>query len=151
MHRFLLIGILLSTSCAVPRDPYAGSERDRADVLAVVEQLFDVIASKDVTAGARLVLPEGVIWSARRQGDRRALRPTTFAEWLASLPDIAANMQETFLEEPRVLIDDDVATVWGRYEFLVDGAVSHTGVDAFLLARTDDGWRMVGGLYNVLR
>jgi hypothetical protein len=44
--------------------------------------------------------------------------------------------------DPTVLIDGDIAMVWTRYDFHIDGEFSHCGVDAVLLLRTDDGWRI---------
>ena len=60
-------------------------------------------------------------------------------------------MRESFDGEPTVMIDGDVAIVWAPYSFEVDGALSHTGVDVFNLLRTEDGWKVTGGVYSVVR
>jgi hypothetical protein len=36
-----------------------------------------------------------------------------------------------------------VASVWTRYDFFVDGALSHCGVDHALLVLTLGGWRII--------
>ena len=43
---------------------------------------------------------------------------------------------------PVVRIRDNLATVWVDYAFYLDGEFSHCGVDAFILARGPDGWRI---------
>ena len=44
--------------------------------------------------------------------------------------------------DPTVLIDGDIATVWTRYDFWLDGKFSHGGTDVVVLLRTDDGWKI---------
>jgi hypothetical protein len=39
-----------------------------------------------------------------------------------------------------VRIDHDLAMVWGRFEFLVDGKLDHCGTDLFNLVREDGKW-----------
>ena len=46
-------------------------------------------------------------------------------------------------------VDGDVATVWTRYDFFIDGAFSHGGTDVIVLLRTDDGWRIASLVWTV--
>ena len=45
---------------------------------------------------------------------------------------------------PEVKIFGDLALVFGRYVFFVDNKISHCGVNAFHLVRTDTGWLIAG-------
>ena len=45
--------------------------------------------------------------------------------------------------DSEVRVDGDLATVWTKYDFLRAGAFSHCGVDAFQLARTPEGWKII--------
>jgi len=45
---------------------------------------------------------------------------------------------------PKVEIHGDLALVWGRYVFFVNDKISHCGVNAFHLIRTDTGWKIAG-------
>ena len=49
---------------------------------------------------------------------------------------------EEVMYAPETKIFGDLALVWGRYVFFVDNKISHCGVNAFHLARTDNGWRI---------
>ncbi len=40
-------------------------------------------------------------------------------------------------------VDDGLATVWVPYAFYVGTRFSHCGYDAFQLARTPQGWRII--------
>ena len=42
-----------------------------------------------------------------------------------------------------VQIDGNLAHVWTPYEFWFNGAFSHCGANAFTLARSNDGWKIV--------
>ena len=43
----------------------------------------------------------------------------------------------------KVQIDGNLAHVWTPYEFWLNGSFSHCGANAFTLAKTDDGWKIV--------
>ena len=47
------------------------------------------------------------------------------------------------LLEYRVQIDGNLAHVWTPYEFWFNGNFSHCGANAFTLAKTDDGWKII--------
>ena len=114
-----------------------------------VQRFFDAMADRDVKTSRRVLLPEGVFVSIRKEDGTRLLRHFTNAAYLEGLATRTGDVLER-MNDPIVLIDGDVATVWAEYEFLKDGKLSHTGFDAFNLIRTDDGWKITGGAYTVL-
>jgi ketosteroid isomerase-like protein len=146
MRLLPLLSLLLASACAA-----TSVSEDERDALDTVRAFFDVIASKDAEAGARILVPEGVFVNVRVEDGRRTLRHFTSAEWLAQLPDATEEWLEAFEGRPTVLVQGDAAVVWGRYRFEVDGELSHTGTDAFNLLRTDEGWKIAGGVYTVER
>ena len=60
-------------------------------------------------------------------------------------------MLERFTSAPKVLVRGRIAQVWGEYEFLLDGKLSHCGVDTATLFKTADGWKISTLSYNVER
>jgi hypothetical protein len=46
------------------------------------------------------------------------------------------------MADPTVLIDGDIAMVWGRYSFSIDGKLHHCGVDHFDLVREAGQWKI---------
>ncbi len=50
---------------------------------------------------------------------------------------------EEKLLDYKVQIDGNLAHVWTPYEFWLNGEFSHCGANAFTLAKTDDGWKIV--------
>lgn len=143
----LLLGI---GACATPSTGSSPRAEDEAAVLQVVQELFDAMEHRDVELGAGSVVPEGVFVSVRSSPEGRVVRSSSNAEWLAELPQQTLAMREVLTGEPTVLVEGDVAVVWAEYAFELEGRLNHTGVDAFTLVRTDDGWRIAGGAYTVI-
>jgi hypothetical protein len=50
---------------------------------------------------------------------------------------------EERLLDYKVQIDGNLAHVWTPYEFWFNGEFSHCGANAFTLARTDSGWKII--------
>src|SRR5688572_5823692 len=126
----------------------AAAAADARAVVATVQALFDAIGTRDVGGAAKTLLPDGLFISVGGGGAPRITPTMLFLQQLAAGD---SKLHEAFTETPEVRIDGDVATVWGRYEFTVDGKLSHTGIDALQLVRTAEGWRLTGGTYSVVR
>jgi hypothetical protein len=142
----LLAGLGLAAPAGLTGQAAATEE---AQVLAVVQELFDAMAAGDAARAAAVMLPQGQ-WVAVRLDEAGNGVPlvSPFRDFLARLDQ----GEEQWLErmwEARVLMHDPIAVVWTPYDFYRDGAFSHCGVDGFTLVRTADGWRMVGGTYTV--
>jgi len=116
---------------------------DRAAVLGVVQRAFDALDDGDEQVWGDLLLEDGIFSSVREANGARRTNTMTFEEHVARTA--GSDDDRVFLErmwEPTVLIDGDIAVVWTRYDFHIDGVFSHCGTDAVLLLRTDDGWRI---------
>lgn len=105
-------------------------------VLAPVMALFDGMAKRDAEAIRKPLLTGGTM-VLMRDGKPTQLTFDAFA-------DLVARPRTTHIEErihdPLVRIDHDLAVVWARFEFLVDGKVDHCGTDLFNLVQTDGKW-----------
>lgn len=118
---------------------------DEKEATAAVQRTFDGIAAHDGDTIRSTMLPDARIYALRDAG-----APTGVT--VADLVDrIAANkgaLLERFTGPPRVLIHGRIAQVWGEYEFLLDGKVSHCGVDSASLFKTDTGWKIAAIVYT---
>lgn len=66
---------------------------------------------------------------------------TEFLKAIANRP--ADQVWEEKLLDYKVQIDGNLAHVWTPYEFWFNGSFSHCGANAFTLAKTEDGWKIV--------
>lgn len=125
---------LLFAACLLP-----AQTPDERDAVAAVQRLFDAMAARDATAIRATMLPDARLYSVRDAG-----APTSFtASDLAN--NIAASkvpVLERFTAAPHVLIRNNMAQVWGEYEFLRDGKLGHCGVDSASLFKSGDGWKI---------
>lgn len=142
----LLLAAAMPATLSAQGAPSSAAERDA--VLAAVQAFFDTMASKDVDAARRVLIPEGRFFSMRQQDGKTVLRTFTNAEYLRDLPARTEAVRER-MWQPDVRIRGSIATVWTPYDFWRDGVRSHCGIDAFDLVRTDAGWQIAGGTYTV--
>jgi hypothetical protein len=147
----LLSALALSFTPHTLRAQTAAS--DSAGALAAVSRLFDAMARRDTSLARAVLLPGSQFIStvsgapatpvtpARRQSD---------VEFLAFL----ANGRARYLERiwsPLVRLHGPLAEVWAPYDFHIDGAFSHCGVDVFTLMRGAAGWQIANTAYTVER
>jgi hypothetical protein len=143
----------LSAACAsaAPAGGYAaanaGSASDRAAVAAAVDRLFDAMRTRDTTAIRALVHPELRLFVPGEQNGRPTVRVTTADDFVRGM-GTASQVYDERAFDPEIRIDGNLATVWTYYEFRIDGAFSHCGIDAFHFARTAAGWQIIGLAYT---
>jgi hypothetical protein len=158
MHHFtdsiprVVLAVLLPVLACAPltaQGPGAlASEREREAVLAVVQTFFDTMAAKDIEGARRILLPEGRFYAVGQRDGKPRIRTFTNEEYLKDLSAMKADVRER-MWNPEVRIRGSIASVWTPYDFWSDGKFSHCGADAFDLIKTDEGWRIAGGVYSV--
>ena len=117
---------------------------DSKDALAVVNKLFEMMAAHNPAEIVALHTPEAQLVAVMKNKEGKSVTRTFKAEDFSK--NFAVKKAE-ILEDmyaPKVEIFGDFAQVWGRYVFFVGGKISHCGVNAFHLVRTDAGWRIAG-------
>lgn len=118
-------------------------DRERAAVLAPVQRLFDAMRSGD-SAGVRAVFHPAAFLAAAvvRQGvpDLQVDSLDAFVRAVGTPHD---EVWDERIHGEEVRIDGPLATVWTEYSFYAGGRFSHCGVDAFQLARSAEGWRII--------
>jgi len=130
-------------SGALDRDPAA----DEAAVLAVVDSSLAAISAEDFEAFADLMLPDAMAFTIREQPDGLGYRARTVAEQRSMVADGADLIERGFDAEVRV--QGHLASVWLPYDFYENGEWSHCGVDAFILLRRPEGWRIASIAWTV--
>lgn len=144
-----LVACLVAAPCAAQAP--AATAAAEADVIATVQRLFDAMATCDASAARAVTVGDGVLFRMvdTPEGPTR-LGHGTLEAFAASLEGCRRRMLER-MWAPEVRVHGDIASLWAPYDFWLDGAFSHCGIDSFDLARTADGWRIVGGIYTVER
>jgi hypothetical protein len=150
MNLVLLLALIapLNGFAQAPATPAGGDEK--AAVLAAVQAFFDTMTSKDAAGAGRVLVAEGRLFSVREQDGQSVVRSRVNQEYLDGL----AQQKQRYVErawDADVRIHGPIAVVWTAYDFWIDGTFSHCGVDLFNLVKTNDGWKISGGVYTVER
>ena len=145
----ILVAVIFTLAISV--SAFAQKADDSKDALAVVNKLWEAMTAHkpaDIvalhTAEAQLV---AIIKNKEGKSVIRTLKAEEFAKGFAEKKgEILEDMYA-----PKVETSGDFAQVYGRYVFFVDGKVSHCGVNAFHLVRTDAGWKIAGAASTIDR
>lgn len=114
-------------------------------VLASIDALFAAMASHDVAAARKLLVPGASFVVLKANGSVAMERDLDFLQALGSQKD---EWRER-IWHPQVLVQGNLAQVWAPYDFHLDGKLSHCGIDSFSLVKDGSGWRIAGISYSV--
>jgi Putative lumazine-binding len=126
---------LVMASGLLTASMHAATSEEQA-VLAPVKAMFDGMAKRDAEAIKQPLLPGGTM-VLMRDGKPNQMTFEAFADRVGRP---GTTHIEERIQDPLVRIDHDLAMVWARFEFLVDGKVDHCGTDLFNLVREDGKW-----------
>ena len=119
------------------------SEEQRA-VAAGVDAFFDALRSDDKTALARTMVPEGLIFVHNRMDPENSqVVQRTVSDHLENWLNPPTGLDE-FMNYDAILVDGDMALVWGPYSFHSGGEVTHCGINSMSMVKTADGLWKVG-------
>jgi hypothetical protein len=109
--------------------------------LATVERLFEAMRQRDTTTmRAQFDSSARLVATSNRNGVP-TMRVIPIEQWFEGVGRATQTLDER-IWDPVVQTDDNLATVWVKYEFLVGGEFSHCGVDAFQLFKGAEGWKI---------
>jgi hypothetical protein len=135
-----LVGATLLLIGSAPFGQAQTTERDA--VLATVQHVFDAMRTRDT-----MLLKTAFDTSARLVGlSRRGtpavtlMTPSRFGAALVGAK--AGDVWNEKMFDPEVHIDGTVAQVWAYYTFHRNDTFTHCGVDAFMLVKVGDAWKI---------
>ena len=147
MRRVLFCVLILM----LPATGSAQSATDRDDVLKVVQIFFDTMTARDVEGARKILMPEGRFFPMEMRKAGVTARSFTSDEYLGRLSKERKEVSRERIWNPEVRVHGSIATVWAPYDFWLNGAFSHCGIDSFDLVKTSEGWKLTGGIYTMER
>ena len=146
--------VFLCLSLSLPLGGQANTEEsEREAILALMERAFDAVGSRNPDDMRAIQLAEGTSLSFRPHPNGEAgqleMRMATNEALVASDMDDGRELLERWIGEPTVMVRGPIAAVWGEYEFWIDGAFAHCGVDSVAVAKVDGEWKIVNWLWTV--
>ena len=136
--RLTMVVVMLTVFAPLPL-----AAQDEEAAVALVHRLFDAMRAKDTTAARGVFHPEARLQSVAPGPDgTTTVRTTSIDAFIGAIGGATVHLDER-IWDVEVRLDGGLATVWTPYAFYADGTFSHCGVDAFQLAHTGDGWKIL--------
>ncbi|MEY4094258.1 MAG: hypothetical protein RLZZ53_1457 [Acidobacteriota bacterium] len=142
--RAIIVGLI----CLVFGSAASAQTSERDAVLKVVQGFVDTMTARDVEGARTILEPQGRFHATRMRDGKPEIRAFSNEEYLADLQSGKTRMQERLWNQD-VRISGTIATVWSPYDFWIDGKFSHCGIDVFNLIKTEEGWKLAGGVYTL--
>ena len=122
----------------------ARAQDDPAEVEAVIVRLFDAMRAGDTTAVRATFHEDMTLMSTGTNPEGQPVVGGASADrFVASVGQQPAGSLDERLGPSEIWVEDNLATARMKYAFHYDGALSHCGVNVFMLARTADGWKII--------
>lgn len=118
-------------------------------VLKTVQAFFDTMTRNDVEGARKVLQPQGRFHAMRMKDGKPDVHALANEEYLADLQAASKQKYQERIWNPEVRVNGLIASVIAPYDFWIDGKFSHCGVDTFDLIKTEEGWKIAGGVYTV--
>ena len=103
---------------------------------------FTALGDEDRTKLAEVMIPEATIFvHDRMDPDNARLVIIPVEDHIARWAQGTGNVSEDMIYST-ILVDGDMAQVWGPYRFMVEGETSHCGINSLSMVKTEDGWKV---------
>lgn len=114
--------------------------KEQREPLNAVNAFFAAVEADRHEQVLAAVVPEGLATLVRLQDGKSPILVSWHrASYVEEVLSGGGNYRER-IYEPRVLVERDMAMVWGRFEVYANGKFSHCGVDQFQLVRKNGRW-----------
>lgn len=144
-----LLALILPACGTAPPEAEAVPTAEEAAVLATIDRFFAAMEARDQEAFAAVLVPEAMTFSQRigpaGPGPLRARSNQEHIDGLA----VGTEVLRERIWDPVVMVHPPVATVWAPYDFWIDDAFSHCGVDSFQLFKVDGEWKLTNISWTV--
>jgi hypothetical protein len=146
MKAILAIAFTLSAAPLAAQVP----NPEHAEVTAAVDAFFTALRSDDKTALAQTMDAQGLITIHNRMdpaAPKILFVPVAkhLENWLKS----PSGLDERMIYET-VLVEGDMAQVWGPYRFIAGGKTSHCGVNSMSLVKRDGAWKIANTSFSMV-
>ncbi len=119
----------------------ARAQSDEQAVKTVLTRMFDGMRTRDTAMMRSTMLPSTLLERTTPDGLGAPIQMNQFIDRVGAGSGPGGDEQ---IKNPKVEIDGNLASVWTYYTFTPGGKsqVDHCGVDAFLLRKGSDGWKI---------
>jgi hypothetical protein len=142
MKHILVIIILLSLSFI--ERVAAQNMKDEEGVKVTINNLFNGMRKSDSTL-VRSAFNQGAILQTigKTKDGNTMIRASDLNMFIASIAKPHPEIYDERITFTKILIDDNLASVWTDYKFYIGEKFSHCGVNSFQLVKLNGSWKIV--------
>ncbi|MFZ9144435.1 MAG: hypothetical protein ACO209_04355 [Aquirufa sp.] len=124
--------------------------KDEDQIKAVILKTFSAMKSVDSVALKSCFTEKAVLQISQIRPEGNLVREVPIANFVKNvMMRKAGDMDERVLSWGPILVDHEIATAWVPYEFYLNGKFTHKGVDAFILVKVGEEFKIQTLLYNM--
>jgi hypothetical protein len=124
--------------------------KDEDQVKAVILKTFSAMKSVDSVALKSCFTEKAVLQISQVRPEGNIVREVPIANFVKNvMTRKAGDMDERVLSWGPILVDHEIATAWVPYEFYLNGKFTHKGIDAFILVKIGEEYKIQTLLYNM--
>jgi hypothetical protein len=119
----------------------ARAQSDEQSVKTVIDKMFDGMRNRDTALMRSTMIPSTLLERTTPDGLGAPIEMNKFIDRVGQGTGPGGNEQ---IGRPKIEIDGNLASLWAYYTYTPGGQtkVDHCGVDAFLLRKGSDGWKI---------
>jgi hypothetical protein len=124
--------------------------KDEYQIKSVILKTFSAMKSVDSVALKSCFTEKALLHISQVRPEGNIVREVSIANFVQNvMTRKPGDMDERVLSWGPILIDHEIATAWVPYEFYLNGKFSHKGVDAFILVKVGEQYKIQPLLYNM--
>jgi hypothetical protein len=124
--------------------------KDEDQIKSVILKTFSAMKSVDSVALKSCFTEKALLHISQVRPEGNIVREVPIANFMQNVMSRKpGDMDERVLSWGPILIDHEIATAWVPYEFYLNGKFSHKGVDAFILVKVGEQYKIQTLLYNM--
>ena len=137
----VLIALAVLAPGAMPHNSSAQTTEE--EVLSVVSNMFEGMRTGKADLLKSLFHADALMTGTGMRDGAYQVTMNPPDGWIESISSYTGGEIDERFYSPKVEVSGPLASVWTEYDLYVGGEFRHCGVDAFHLALTDDGWKIV--------
>ena len=120
-------------------------EPEKAAVQKTIETFFEGFHRQDSTILKSVVAKDIILQTISKTEKGKAFVSTeNFSNFLKSITGIPEDTKfQEIIKGYSIQVDGPMANAWTPYEFRIDEAFQHCGVNSFQLFKDDDDWKII--------
>ncbi len=137
--------LVILTICYLITTGLYAQEEEKKAVQKTIETFFEGFHKQDSVLIKQVVSDEIVLQSiGRNPSGGSVVRTEVFGKFIKSIVSIQETTKfQEILKSFKIQIDGPMANAWTPYEFRINDAFHHCGVNSFQLVKHDNDWKIV--------